>query len=275
MPGQGRVSLLLQVSDTHFGTERAHVVDALLELAAEQRPDIVVLSGDITQRARRAQFAAARRLVDRMAAPATLAIPGNHDVPLFNLAARALSPFGGYARAFGAELEPSCETKDLLVLGVNTTRARRHKHGEVSAAQIERVAQRLQRCAPQKLRIVVTHHPMHVPFGADERNLLRGHAEAARAWARAGADLVIGGHIHLPFVRPMSERVPDLARPLWIVQAGTAVSHRVRAGGEANSVNMVRYDRADRGACTVERWDHDTARNRFRIAERVRLALSR
>jgi 3',5'-cyclic AMP phosphodiesterase CpdA len=270
------MSVVLQVSDTHFGTERPEVVEALVALAAGARPDLVVLSGDITQRARRAQFEAARRLVERLGAPALVAIPGNHDIPLFNLAARALSPYAGYARAFGAELEPSYEAHDLLVLAVNTTRAWRHKHGEVSAAQIERVAQRLRQCAPQKLRIVVTHQPMHVPAGADEDNLLRGHAEAARAWARAGADLVMGGHIHLPFVRPMSERLPDLARSLWVVQAGTAVSRRVRPGAEANSVNLVRYDRAgDPAACVVERADYDAKHASFALAARMRIELQR
>jgi 3',5'-cyclic AMP phosphodiesterase CpdA len=236
----------------------------------------VVLSGDITQRARRAQFDAARRLVDRLAAPALMAIPGNHDIPLYNLAARVLSPYGGYARAFGGELEPSCETDDLLVLAVNTTRAWRHKHGELSAAQIERVAQRLRQCPPDKLRIVVTHQPMHVPPGTDEGNLLRGHVEAARAWAGAGADLVMGGHIHLPYVRLVNERVPDLARPLWAVQAGTAVSRRVRAGAPANSVNVVRCGRAaDPGACIVERLDFDPGHCRFGVVARETLALGK
>lgn len=270
------MSQLLQVSDTHFGTERAPVVEALVRFAAAQHPDIVVFSGDITQRARRAEFSAARRLVERLAPPAILALPGNHDVPLFNVVARALNPYGRYAEAFGAELEPEHEAEDLLVLCVNTTRAHRHKHGEVSPQQIERVARRLQRCAPHKLRLVVTHHPMHVPFGTDEANLLRRHGEAARAWAAAGADIVMGGHIHLPFVRPMSERVPDLARPLWVVQAGTAVSRRVRPGGEANSVNLVRYERnADPGGVIVERWDYEAAGKRFGLAQRVRVVLSR
>ncbi|HEX2198317.1 MAG TPA: metallophosphoesterase [Burkholderiales bacterium] len=265
------MSLLLQVSDTHFGTERAPAVEALLELAAVQRPDLVVLSGDITQRARRIEFDAARRLVERLAAPAILAIPGNHDVPLFNVAARLVQPYAAYARAFGADLEPSYEDQNLLVVGVNTTRVHRHKHGEVSGRQIERVARRLAGCPPQKLRVVVTHHPMHVPSGTDEANLLRGHAAAARAWAAAGADLLMGGHIHLPYVRPVAERLPDLVRPLWAVQAGTAVSRRVRPGAEANSVNLVR---SGQGACTVERWDHG-ASGRFALAERVRIALSR
>ena len=271
------MSVLLQVSDTHFGTERAAAVEALVALAAEERPDLVVLSGDITQRARRREFAAARRLVERLPARATLAIPGNHDIPLFDLFTRIVDPYRGYTRAFGAALEPAYESDDLLVLGVNTTRAHRHKHGEVSAGQIERVARRLQAAPAHKLRIVVTHHPMHVPTGADEANLLRGHAEAAAAWAAAGADLVMGGHIHLPFVRPMRERLPGLARALWVVQAGTAVSHRVRpGGGEANSVNVVRYDSAaDAGGCVVERLEHRPARGRFELAERQRLALDR
>jgi 3',5'-cyclic AMP phosphodiesterase CpdA len=269
------MSVLLQVSDTHFGTERAEVVEALVALAAEARPDVVVLSGDITQRARRAQFDAARRLVERLAVP-LVAIPGNHDIPLFNLFARAFSPYGGYERAFGAELEPSYEAHDLLVLAVNTTRAWRHKHGEVSAAQVERVAQRLRQCPPHKLRMVVTHQPLHVPAGTDEDNLLRGHAAAARAWAQAGADLVMGGHIHLPFVRLANERVADLARPLWVVQAGTAVSRRVRRGAPANSVNLLRYDRtADPGACLVERLDFDAARAGFAVAARHALALEK
>lgn len=270
------MSLVLQVSDTHFGTERAHVVEAVQALAAELKPDLVVLSGDITQRARRAQFAAARRFAERLNARALLVIPGNHDIPLLNLWARIANPYGSYAEAFGTELEPSYESDHLLVIGVNTTRARRHKHGEVSPAQVERVSARLRRSPRGQLRIVVTHHPIHVPSVTEENNLLRGHAEAAGAWAAAGADLVMGGHIHLPFVRPVSERLPGLLRPLWSVQAGTAVSRRVRGEAQANSVNVVRYDpAADPGACTVERRDFEGARGRFVHFERVRIALQR
>jgi len=266
------MSVLLQVSDTHFGTERGEVMEALCAFAAKLRPDVVLLSGDITQRARRAEFVAARRFADRIGGP-LLAIPGNHDIPLFDLAARLFKPYGRYAEAFGAELEPSYESDDVVVLCVNTTRAHRHKNGELSPEQIERVARRLAAASAHKLRIVVTHHPMHVPFGAEEVNLVRGHADAARAWAAAGADLVMGGHIHLPFVRQMNERLPDLSRPLWVVQAGTAVSHRVRRGGEANSVNIVRYEPAkNAGVCVVERWDYRTG---FELADTVCIGLRR
>ena len=141
------MTTLLQISDAHFGTEQPPVVRALLQMAREQAPDIVVMSGDITQRARRSQFAAARRFVDELKPPALVAIPGNHDIPLFNVAARAFAPYANYSRAFGKDLEPDYESDNLLVVAVNTTRPRRHKDGELSPEQIARVSERLQRAA--------------------------------------------------------------------------------------------------------------------------------
>ena len=255
------------MSDSHFGTERPPVAAALRRLVHESQPALVVLSGDLTQRARRAQFAAARAFVDSLAVP-FLAIPGNHDIPLFDLVARLHSPYARYAAAFGSELEPAWSSPQWLVLGVNTTRWWRHKHGEVSPAQVERVARRLREATPGQLRVVVVHQPMAVIEASDWRNLLRGHEQAAGAWAAAGAQLVLGGHIHLPYVRPLAEPGD---RPLWVVQAGTAVSHRVR-GGISNSVNLLRRDPTADG-CTVERWDYDDARGVFACHERQHLAL--
>jgi len=260
------MSVLLHMSDSHFGTEQAPVLEALRRLAHDTQPALVVLSGDLTQRARSAQFAAARAFVASLPAP-FLAIPGNHDIPLYDLGDRLRAPYARYSAAFGGELEPSWSSAQWLVLGVNTTRWWRHKQGEVSPAQIERVAARLRLAAPGQLRVVVVHQPMAVIEESDRRNLLRGHAQAAAAWAAAGAQLVLGGHIHLPYVRPLPQ--PG-GRPLWVVQAGTAVSHRVR-GGVPNSVNLLR--RQDGDACTAERWDYDAARGAFACHERHDLAL--
>jgi 3',5'-cyclic AMP phosphodiesterase CpdA len=244
------MSVLLQISDTHFGTERLPVVEALVAFTKQQRPDVVLLSGDITQRARRAQFQAARAFVERLAVP-VLAIPGNHDVPLVDVLARFTRPYGLYREAFGVELEPVHVSADLLVQCLNTTRWWRHTNGEISAGQIERVAARVARAAPGQLRVIVVHQPVAVPQAGDVHNLVRGHAAAVQRWAEAGADLVMGGHIHLPYVTLL----PGLPRRLWSVQAGTAVSHRVR-GGQLNSVNLLRWGRdAPRGRCVVEQWD--------------------
>ena len=255
--------LLIQISDPHFGTEQAPVVEALVRLVRAQSPGLVVLSGDITQRARRRQFRAARGFIDRLGAPALLAIPGNHDIPLLNAASRLFRPYANYRRAFGADLEPVFESDRLLAIAVNTTRRYRHANGEVSKAQIERVARRLERATEAQLRLVIVHQPVAVTRPEDEVNQLRGHARAVRRWAAAGVDLIMGGHIHLPFVCALRERYADLPRPAWAVQAGTAVSRRLR-NGFANSVNLIRYGGPEPfRRCTIERWDFHAATNEF------------
>lgn len=244
------MSVLLQISDTHFGTELSQVVEALVELAAQRKPDVVVLSGDITQRARPAQFRAAKAFVDRLGAP-VLAVPGNHDIPLFDLWTRLRCPYARYIAAFGADLEPVHRSPDLLVACVNTTRAWRHKHGEISALQVARVSRLLEAAGPEQLRVVVVHQPVAVTLAEDVPNRVRGHAAALLRWAAAGADLVMGGHIHLPYVIALQ----DMARQIWAVQAGTAVSSRVRKD-VPNSVNLLCWGKdSSPGCCRIEQWD--------------------
>lgn len=245
-------TVLVQLSDTHFGTERPGVVKALTRFVQSQRPDVVVLSGDITQRARTAQFRAAQRFCQSLPAP-VLAIPGNHDIPLWNPIARLFHPYRNYQRALGSNLEPEFSSPSLLVICVNTTRAYRHKDGEVSEEQCNRVRNRLARASREQLRVVVTHQPVHVITTKDVANLLIGHERFARVCAAAGADILMGGHIHLPYVRPLAEGVAGLPRRVWVVQAGTAVSRRVR-GGITNSVNVLRYTEGRR--CQLERHDY-------------------
>lgn len=258
------MSLVLQISDPHFGTEQPPVVEALVRLVRDQAPTLVVLSGDITQRARRWQFRAARAFVDRLGAPATLAIPGNHDIPLFNLAARLFTPYANHCREFGSDLEPMFESEQLLVIALNTTRIYRHSDGEVSAGQIARVARRLERATPSQLRVVVTHQPVAVTRTQEQTNLLHGREAAVRSWAHAGADLILGGHIHLPYVLALHEQFAGLRREVWAVQAGTAVSWRVRHDA-GNSVNLLRYAgvRRHRRCVAVERWDYSEPQQCF------------
>lgn len=267
------MSILLQISDPHFGTEQPPVVAALLDFARQLRPDVIALSGDITQRARRAQFAAAADFVAQLPPSRRLAIPGNHDIPLFNVFARAFAPYANFQRVFGDDLEPLHEDEHMLVIGVNTTRPRRHKDGEVSKEQIERVATQLRAARARQLRVVVVHQPVHVIRAEDVTNLLHDHEAAVAAWSAAGADLIMGGHIHLPYVRPLADHMEGLPRRVWAVQAGTAVSHRVRHDAP-NSVNVVRHD-VKQVTCEIERWDFAAASREFRCVEMVTVELDR
>ncbi len=203
-----------------------------------------------------------KTFVDRLGAP-VLAIPGNHDIALFDLWSRLTRPYARFAAVFGQDLEPVHATGELLVVGVNTTRPWRHKNGEVSSVQIDRVAKLLSAADPRQLRVVVVHQPVAVTQARDRSKLLRGHGTATRAWSAAGADLVMGGHIHLSYTLALQ----PLGRRLWVVQAGTAVSSRTRSG-MPNSVNILRWGEvhgstggskltpSDAAACChVERWD--------------------
>lgn len=249
------------------------MVEALVQLARKLSPHGLLLTGDITQRATTKQFSAARAFVERLNIPIVLAIPGNHDIPLFNCVARVFTPYGHYIRSFGSHLEREYEDNDVLILALNTTRWYRHKDGEISAAQIEHVARRCESARSDKYRMVVLHHPIAVTNQSDRENVIHGHAQAIRRWAAAGVDLVIGGHIHLPFALPLQEHRQDLQKPLWVVQAGTAISHRVRPG-TVNSLNVfrvgVRVEKMKSMAdlviryCEVERWDYEEHTQSFK-----------
>jgi len=269
------MTVILHLSDTHFGTEEAPVIAALQQLVRQEKPSAVILSGDITQRARRAQFTAARAFCDSLHVDHLLTLPGNHDIPLYNVAARLFAPYRGYARVFGHNLEPELEFADVLVIGVNTTRPERRKDGVVSPRQIRRVVQRLHGARREQLRIVVTHQPACVMRPEDEKDRLHGGEEAALAWSRAGADLLLGGHIHLPYVSDVCTRVKTATRTLYCIQAGTAFSHRVRHN-TPNSVNVIRWTAPAAGeprVCHVERWDYDLADSRFELTHPYELKL--
>ena len=269
-------STLLHLSDTHFGTEQAPVVDALERLVHDCRPAVAVLSGDVTQRATASQFAAARNFMDRLDIPQWVVIPGNHDIPLFDLPARLFKPYGRYRKVFGADLAPVVDTADWLVLSHNTTRRWRHEDGELSTAQIDATARRLAQAArnhPRQLRLAVVHQPVAAPTSADRKNLLHGAQAATARWAEAGADMVLGGHIHLACALPLQSR-GDHGGRLWAVQAGTATSSRLR-GNTPNSVNLLRGEQGADGrrGCRLERWDFDAATAAFRLAQSDHLRL--
>ena len=266
---------LLQISDLHFGTEQPDVVRALKALSDETKPDVLVVSGDITQRATSDEFSRARAFCDSLGIAQMMAMPGNHDVPLYNVFARLTHPYAAYQSAFGQQLESELITPALCLVTVNTTRWWRHKNGEVSKAQIERVCEYLSRATLQQLRVVVVHQPVHVLRPQDEQDRLRGWEPAVRAWAAAGADVVMGGHIHLPYVCDLSSAVKALPRRMWCVQAGTAVSSRIRRD-TPNSVNLLVFSSGDdRPHCTVERWNYQTAQSRFALAHTSSLDLQR
>ncbi|RGP38857.1 metallophosphoesterase family protein [Pseudotabrizicola alkalilacus] len=236
---------LLHLSDLHFGTERAGLVAPLIALAQRLQPDVVVISGDLTQRALPAQWAAAAELIAALPAP-VLCVPGNHDVPLYNPLARLLWPFRGYRKAVAEVLEPVVDADDLLVVGLNTTDPYAWQRGVLRKASLRRVADTFARARPGQLRVVALHHPLTTP-PATGKTPMRGADAGPEALARAGADVILSGHLHLWAAAPFA--LHKGARSMLCVQAGTTLSSRLR--GEDNDLNVIDFDQ---GLVTVTRW---------------------
>ncbi len=261
---------MIQLSDLHFGTERPEVVAALIEQIHRLQPDLLLLSGDITQRARRTQFRACERFLAQLPPVPQLAVPGNHDLPLFNLWQRLVAPYAHYRRTFGDELAPCYQAGGVLVVGVNTTRPGKHIDGSFSADRVVAVSRRLE-ASDARVKIVMGHHPVDAVLEVDEKNIAAGAEAAVRAWSRAGMQLYLAGHIHYPFCARLDRRYPGVPAGCWTLQAGTAVSRRVR-DHKANSFNLIDW-RPGPQELQLERWDFTPAIPGFLCAEQVQLLL--
>ena len=252
---------LVHLSDVHFDHVDAAVVAAIVPLIQGLAPDLVVVSGDLTQRAKPAQFRAARRFLDALPKP-QIVVPGNHDIPLYNLFQRFLQPLSKYRRFISRELEPFYADDEIAVAGVNTARSLTFKDGRISEAQMQQLHDRLAPLDDKINKIIVTHHPLDLPENADDGELVGRAKQAMEVFRRAGADTLLSGHLHASHVGGTAQRYPMAGFNALVVQAGTATSTRGR--GETNSFNRLRIDG---DLIEVERWAWQPARQQFEMAQ--------
>ena len=231
---------ILHLSDIHFGRVNDEVIAPLIAAVTEINPNLVAVSGDLTQRARSHQFKEARAFLDRLPKP-QIVVPGNHDVPLHNVGARFLQPLRKYRRYITDDLRPFYHDEEIAVLGINTARSLTIKGGRISEEQVAWMEERLCDLDPEVVKIVVTHHPFDLPEGHDERQLVGRARMAMEALASCGADVFLAGHLHVGHTTHSARRYQIKGHSALVVQAGTATSSRER--GEENSFNVVRVDR--------------------------------
>lgn len=226
---------LIHISDLHFGTIRPGILQALLADIDAFEPHLVVVTGDLTQRATVKQFECARQFLTDLGRP-YLVVPGNHDIaPLYRPFSRLFAPYAGYRRYLSKELDNSFVDDELLVLGLNTVEPLRWKEGAVSRAQLRWITERA-RAYPTHFRVVASHHPLAETLTASRISKVRRHTELLGTLESANISLCLTGHLHESQLEPFAT-APGEAHVTLVVRASTATSMRVRE--HANSYNRI------------------------------------
>ena len=234
------MAIVAQISDLHFGAHEPDVVDALRDALIAIGPDLVVVSGDLTQRARTAQFVAADAFLASLEAAglALLVVPGNHDVPMHKPVARLVRPLGRYRRIVQRARPSFVATADIAVLGLASAHGLTVKDGRLTRAQIRSIGACFRTVPAEVTRLLVTHHPL-VPLPGGHGGIepaLRGAGPALQAVRAAGVRIMLAGHHHAHSVSVVSPAIAVDPQVL-VVQAGTATSCRRR--GTPNGFNVI------------------------------------
>lgn len=246
---------LIHVSDLHFGAHDDRLVAAVEQRIDEEKPDLVVISGDFTQRARTEQFKQACAFLARLreSGHEVLGVPGNHDIPLYDVLRRFLSPLNRYRRYIDDSLCPMIDLADATVLGINTARSLTFKDGHVSHEQIAYIRDSFAQTDPDKARLLVMHHPLFalpVGEGPELADPMRDSDRALEVIAELGVDVLLAGHNHRASVGHAEDLVRGAGSTL-VVQAGTATSTRLR--DEEQSFNQIDIAPGEI-RITIQRW---------------------
>jgi 3',5'-cyclic AMP phosphodiesterase CpdA len=241
---------IAHLSDLHFGRVDVDLLAPLAAYIDAAKADVLVVSGDLTQRAKPEEFIAARNFLDTFNAPKII-VPGNHDVPLYDVVRRFASPLKRYQRYITADMEPFFADDEIAVLGVNSARSLTFKGGRVNAQQLDAVRARFRPLERRLVKILVAHHPFDLPADMEADDLVGRADEAMQVFAGCGVDVLLGGHMHTSEAITTGARHKQGSYSALAIQAGTATSTRQR--GEVNSFNLLRVE-SDRVEVDTVQW---------------------
>ena len=228
---------IAHISDLHFGTVEPELVEGLTEDLLEVNPDLLVVSGDLTQRARIRQFTAAKSFLEKLPFP-KLIVPGNHDVPLFDIFRRFLSPLTRYKKYISEDLNPFyTNDRGFAIYGINTARSFTWKEGRISVEQMKELERKICPLPDSMFKIVVTHHPFIPPPDDDGIKLVGRSSRALVILDKCDVDLLLAGHLHQGYSGDVRRYYPKTNSSIVVVQASTAISNRIRE--QPNGYNLL------------------------------------
>ena len=235
---------LLQISDLHFGPPFVEQVgEAALKSAIEMHPDAIVINGDLTQRAKRDQFMAAKHYMERLPSVPQLVIPGNHDVPLYRVLERMLDPHRLYQEIISVELNPILKIDGAVIVGLDSTAPRSAiSNGQIFKWQLDLCERAFSDTPSGIARIVVAHHHFAPAPDLLRDNRMPHSRRAIERFTDLKVDLILGGHLHRAYIGNSLDFYPGSHRDRGIIiaQCGTTTSRRGRGREqEKNSLNQI------------------------------------
>jgi 3',5'-cyclic AMP phosphodiesterase CpdA len=236
---------ILHISDLHFGPPFVgHVGEAVLRAARELPADVIIASGDFTQRAKEEQYAAARAFLDRLPPLPLVVVPGNHDVPLYRVFERVFAPYRLYQQYISQQLDVVYRLDNAIIVALNSTKPLRAiTNGRIDSWQLEFCARAFENAPKELARIVVAHHHFAPAPDYEGGEVMPRAMRAMDCFADLDVEMVLGGHLHRAYIGNSLDLYPgrDREHGIIIVQSGTTTSRRGRARErEKNSLNLIR-----------------------------------
>lgn len=235
---------ILQISDIHFGPPFVpEVGESLLTVAPAIEPDVIVISGDLTQRAKPEQFQDAKRFLERLPPAPQLVIPGNHDIPLYRIRERLQDPLQEYRKYISDDLNPVLHVEGATIVGLDSTAPRRAiTNGRIRQWQLDLCEKTFSGLSSDTTKIVVAHHHFAPAPDYLHDSTMPGSRRAIEQFQQMGVEMVMGGHLHRAYIGNSLDFYPgaDREHGIIIVQSGTSTSRRGRGRErEKNSFNVI------------------------------------